>query len=141
MSASIGIARALALSAAAMLASGASAQTGPASASDVRIPLSDARNIGPNSVRFAAIQASRTAPAVVILGVTKANWPKLNAAMQKAVFDGYPIEAIFIGPQDATPALEIYVKGHHVTNPINPNEISSPELTKLIKDVTREYYR
>lgn len=116
------------------------AQTRPASASDVTIPLSDARNIGPNSVRFAAAQHTKDAPTIVIFGVSKANWPKLNAAMQQAVFDGYPIKAIFIGPQNAPPALEIYAKGVNVVRYIDPNTISGPELTRLIRRVHQQHY-
>lgn len=117
------------------------AQTRPASAADVLVPLSDARNIGPNSVRFSAAQFTKNAPVIVIFGVTKANWPKLNAAIQQAVFEGYPVDSIFIGPQDAPPALEIYAKGHHVTTEgISPDRITGPMLTTLIKDVHRRYY-
>ena len=113
----------------------------PASASEVRVPLSDARTIGPNSVRFSAAQLTKSAPVIVIFGMTKESWPRLNAAIQQAVFDGYRVDTIFIGAQDAAPSLEIYADGHHVTNPINPNTISGPALTQLIKDVVRRYYR
>ena len=116
------------------------AQVRPARVADVSIPLSDARNIGANSVRFSAAQFTRTAPAVVIFGVTPANWPKLKSAIQQAVFEGYKVEAVFIGPAGTTPAIEIYAKGHHVTNPINADTISGAELTQLIRDVWREYY-
>lgn len=125
----------------AALPSTAPAQTRAASAADINVPLSDARKAGPNSVRFSAAQFTKTAPVIVIFGVTKANWPKLRAAIQQAVFEGYAVEGIFVGPDDTVPALEIYAKGHHVTNPINPNTISGPELTRVIRDVVREYYR
>ncbi len=129
-----------ACAAAAMAVPLVSAQTRPASVSEVNIPLRDARTAGANSVRFAAAQNTNAAPVVAIFGVTKANWPKLLAAMQRAVADGFPVEGVIIGPDSAGPALEIYVKGHHVTRPINPNAISGPELTKLIRDIHREHY-
>lgn len=116
------------------------AQTRPASASEINIPLRDARNAGPNSVRFAAAQFTKDAPTILIFGVTKANWPKLRAAMQQAVFQGYPIEGVLIGPDDAGPALEIYAKGVNVTRPINPNTISGPELTRLIRQIHQQHY-
>ena len=116
-------------------------QSHAASASDVDIPLSDARNIGPNSVRFSAAQFTDKAPTIVIFGMTKESWPRLRAAIQQAVFEGYAVNSIFIGPGGAPPTLEIYAKGHHVTNPIDPNTIAGPKLTQLIKDVVREYYR
>ncbi len=117
-----------------------SAATRPASASEVRIPLSDARNIGENSVRFSAAQFTDEAPTVVLFGGNETNWPKIRTALRQAVFEGYPIKAIFLGPVDAQPSLEIYAKGHHVTNPINPDMITETELTKLVRDVIREYY-
>lgn len=123
------------------LASPTLAQSRPASAADINVPLSDARKIEPDSVRFSATQFTRTAPTVVIFGVSKANWPLLRAAIQQAVFEGYPVDSIFIGPQNAAPSLEIYAKGVKVTNPINPNAISAPELTRLIGAIVREYYR
>ncbi|QDX25734.1 hypothetical protein FPZ54_06680 [Sphingomonas suaedae] len=120
---------------------GALTQNRPASVADVSIPLSDARNIEPNSVRFSAAQFTRSGPAVVLFGVTKANWPKLKAAIQQAVYDGYRVQAVFIGPANVQPAIEIYAKGQHVTvNGINPNTISGAELTRLIRDINREYY-
>lgn len=118
-----------------------SAQARITSPSQVRVPLSDARNIGPNSVRFSAAQFTDNAPTVVIFGLTGRNWPRLNAAIQQAVFEGYKVEGIFIGPANEPASLEIYAKGHHVTRPINPNEITQSDLTKLIRDVVREYYR
>ncbi|MCF8467275.1 MAG: hypothetical protein K9G33_07715 [Sneathiella sp.] len=112
----------------------------PSSPSDVRIPLSDARDIEPNSVRFSAAQFTKEAPTVVLFGGNKTNWPKIRAALRQAVFEGYTVKAIFLGPANAPPSLEIYAKGHHVTNRINPNEITEGELTKLVRDVVREYY-
>jgi ABC-type sugar transport system substrate-binding protein len=130
-----------ALLASALLASPSFAQTRPASAADIDIPLSDARDIEPNAVRFGAQQHSGAAPAIVIFGVTKANWPKLRAAIQQAVFEGYPVAGIFIGPASPS-ALEIYAKGQHVSvDGIDPNTITGPELTRLIRDVSRQYYR
>lgn len=113
----------------------------PASPADVRIPLSDAREIEPNSVRFSAAQFTKEAPTIVLFGGNKTNWPKIRAALRQAVFEGYAVKAIFLGPVDAPPSLEIYAKGHHVTNPIDPNEITQAELTKLVRDVVQEYYR
>lgn len=111
------------------------------SPAEARIPVSDARNIGANSVRFSAAQFTDEAPTVVLFGGDKGNWPKIRSALRLAVFEGYSIRAIFVGPADEPPALEVYAKGHHVTNPIDPNEISEAELAELIRDVVREYYR
>ncbi|QIG79944.1 hypothetical protein [Stakelama tenebrarum] len=120
----------------------AAAQTAhPQSAADIRVPVSEARDIEPNSVRFSAAQFTEDAPTVVLLGGNRTNWPKIRDALRQAVFEGYAVRAIFIGPVDAPPSLEIYAKGHHVTRPIDPNEISGPELTELVRDVVREYYR
>lgn len=112
----------------------------PATPSDIRIPVSDARNVGPKSVRFAAALATTDSPAIVLLGGNKKVWPKIVAAAQQATFDGYPVAGIFVGPPDAKPALEIYATAHHVTYPIDPNTISQAELAKLLRDVSREYY-
>lgn len=114
-------------------------QSRPASPSDIRIPVSDARNIEPNSVRFAAIQAATDRPVIVLLGGNKQVWGKIVAATQQAAFEGCPVWGIFVGPASAPPALEIYAKSHHVTNPINPFTISQTELTRLIRDVCRKY--
>lgn len=108
--------------------------------SQINIPMSDARAIGPNSVRFVAAQETGKAPSVALFGVKKECWPTIRTGLQQAVADGFPIRAVFMGPIDAPPSMEIYAKGHHVTNPINPNTITQSDLTKLIRDVYREYY-
>jgi hypothetical protein len=115
-------------------------QTQPVSASEIDIPLSDARNIGPNSVRFSAAQFTDRSPTIVLFGATTASWHKVRAAAQQAVFEGYPVRMIFIGPTDAPRALEVYARGHHVTNPIDPETISEAEITRVLRDVSREYY-
>lgn len=113
----------------------------PASPADVDFKLSDARNIGANSVRFSAAQFTRESLTVVLFGATDASWEKLKAAVQEAVYEGYPVRMVFIGPVDEPRSIEIYAKGDYVTNPIDPETITKPELVKLLKDVTREYYR
>lgn len=118
-----------------------SAQARITSPSQVSVPLSDARNIEPNSVRFSAAQFTNDSPTVVLFGMNRRSWPKIRAAIQQAVFEGYPVSGVFMGPTSEAPALEIYAKGHHVTNPINPDQISQADLTKLLRDVSREYYR
>ena len=126
---------------AAMLAATAMPATAqPASNSQVNISISDARKIGPKSVRFSAAQLSRHAPTVILFGATTPSWHKARAAMQEAVAQGYQINCVFMGPTSEPPSLEIYAKGHHVTNPIDLNEISGPEITRLVRDVWREYY-
>ena len=112
----------------------------PTSAQDVDIPLSDARKIGPNSVRFSAAQFTRKAPTVVLFGATTASWHKARAAIQQAVFEGYPVSIVFMGSTGETPSLEIYAKGLIVTKPINLDEISQSEITRLMRDVWKEYY-
>lgn len=116
-------------------------QSRPSSPSEVNIPLSDARKIGPNSVRFSAAQFTDDSPVVVLFGATEQSWSMVRTAVQQSVFDGYPVRMVFIGPTSEPPSIEIYAKGHHVTNPINPNLISAAGLTKLLRDVSREYYR
>ena len=138
----IGLALGVALVAALVPAQG-SAQTRPAgvtSPSQINIPVSDARNIGPNSVRFSAAQFTTTAPTVVIFGSNKQSWAKVKNALQQSAFDGYPVDGIFIGPTTEAPSMEVYAKGHYVTNPINLDTISQSEITKLIRDVWKEYY-
>ncbi|RJG54227.1 hypothetical protein D0Z70_13935 [Sphingobium terrigena] len=51
-------------------------QTHPVAASNIEIPLSDARKIGANSVRFSAAQLSKEAPTIVIFGATTPSWHK-----------------------------------------------------------------
>lgn len=120
--------------------SGAFTQTSPASAANINIPLSDARNIGPNSVRFSAAQTSRNAPTVVLFGATTPNWHKARAGLQQAAAQGYRVSGVIMGPTNQPPSLEIYAKGQHVTKPINLNEISQAEIARLLRDVWREYY-
>ena len=103
--------------------------------------VKDMRNIGPNSVRFAAAQISGDSQAVVLLGGSKTIWPKISDGVQQAEAKGCPVVAILVGPADEAPALEIYAKAHHVTNPINPVTLTQSDLTKLICDVNREYYQ
>lgn len=98
------------------------------------------RDIGANSVRFAAIQGATYSPTVVLLGGNKGIWPKIRNAVRDAESRGFPVRAILIGPTDAPPALEVYALGHHVTHPINPYEITQAELADLLRDVSREYY-
>jgi hypothetical protein len=132
----------IAASSVALMPGAAGAQTRPAgvtSPSQIKFPVSDARNIGPNSVRFSAAQFTTTAPTVVMFGANKQSWAKVNAAVQQAIFDGYPVDGLFVGPTNEPASLEIYAKGHHVTNPINLNTISQADITKLIRDVWREY--
>lgn len=106
----------------------------------VSVPLRDARDAGPNSVRFAAAQFTQTAPSIALLGVQRESWPRIRDAIQEAKANGYPVSLIVMGPTDASPALEIYAKGTLVTRPIDPNEITGPRLTTLIRDVHREMY-
>lgn len=106
----------------------------------IALPLSDAREIGPNSVRFSAAQLSRKGPVIVLFGATTPNWHKARAALQQAVAQGYRINGIIMGPTDEPPSMEIYAKGHHVTKAIDLNQISGPEITRLVRDVCREYY-
>jgi hypothetical protein len=113
----------------------------PASPAEVRIPLSDARKIGANSVRFSAAQFTDDAPTVVLFGASTPVWHKVRSALRQAVFEGNPIAGIFMGPVNEAPSLEIYAKGHHVTRPIDPRAITESDLTALVRDVTREYYR
>lgn len=115
--------------------------TAQAQAPAARYVVKNLRDIEPNSVRFAAIQGSRPSPTVVLFGGSKSIWPKIKGAVEQSEANGYPVRAILIGPDNAPPALEIYATGHHVTNPINPYVISQAELVKLLRDVSREYYR
>ncbi|MEJ7925997.1 hypothetical protein WG908_04405 [Sphingobium sp. AN641] len=117
-------------------------QSKPAAAStdSIRIPLSDARNVGANSVRFSARQFSSEAPSVALFGATTATWHKARAALRQAAAEGHPVKGVFMGPTTETPSLEIYAKGSHVTNPIDPNVISQAEITTLLRDIYREYY-
>ena len=112
----------------------------PASPAQVDFKLSDARNIEPNSVRFSAAQFTRESLTVVLFGASDASWEKLKTAVQRSIFAGYPVRMVFIGPSNEPRAIEVYAKGHHVTNPIDPETISVTELTALLRDVSREYY-
>ncbi|MCJ2186237.1 hypothetical protein [Novosphingobium beihaiensis] len=109
-------------------------------AQQASIPVSDARDIGPNSVRFAAAQFSNDAPTIVLLGLRSERWPVVRKAIQDAADNGARVDGIHIGPIDAEPALEIYAKGQLVTRPINPNTIGRIELTRLIQDIVGEFY-
>lgn len=103
--------------------------------------VKDARNIGVNSVRFAAAQGTERAPNIVLLGGNEAVWPKIRGAVVQAEKEGFPVRAILVGPPSAPPAFEIYAKGQHVTRPINPYAISQADLVKLIRDVHRQHYQ
>ena len=109
-------------------------------AQQASIPVSDARDVGPNSVRFAAAQFSNEAPTIVLLGLRSERWPVVRGAIQDAADKGARVDGIHVGPIDAEPALEIYAKGQLVTRPINPNTIGSIALTRLIQDIIREFY-
>ena len=130
--------------AAAAILSGMPVATGlqarPAPAAQVNIPVSDSRNVGPASVRFAAAQLSKNAPTVAIFNVTKTNWPKLRGALETAVAQGYRVEGIFIGPDDIH-SVEIFAKGQRVTNAgIDPDTITGPELTRLVQQISQRFY-
>lgn len=112
----------------------------PQNVAEIKIPLSDGRNIGPNSVRFAAGQFSKDAPTIVLLGMTPERWPFVRKAIKQAVYDGYGVAGIHIGPTNVPASLEIYAKGQHVTRPINPNTVSAGVLTQLIRDVVIGFY-
>ncbi|MCP1469869.1 hypothetical protein J3E64_001551 [Sphingobium sp. OAS761] len=114
----------------------------PVAAASVDVPLSDARNVGPNSVRFSAAQFTNTAPTIVLLGVQRESWPTIRGAIQNAVAGGYKVAGVFMGPTDAEPAFEIYAHGQLQTKPINPNTTRPELLTAIIKNVsTSEYPR
>ncbi|MEQ6335441.1 hypothetical protein [Sphingobium sp. MK2] len=115
-------------------------QARPAAATIGDFAVSDAQKIGANSVRFSAAQMSRTAPVVVLFGASTPSWHKARAGLRQAVSQGYKISGVIMGPVDQPASMEIYAKGHHVTNPINLNEISQAEITRLVRDVCREYY-
>jgi hypothetical protein len=120
-----------------LLASGARAQ----SISDIRVPLSDARNVGSESVRFSAAQLTKTAPVVALFGATTPDWHKARAAIQQAIFEGCPVSGVIMGPTDAPSSLEVYALGQLVSNPINLSQVSQSEITRLLRDVWHEYYR
>lgn len=115
-------------------------QAQPAAAAAADFAVSDARKIGSSSVRFSAAQMSRAAPVVVLFGATTPNWHKARAGLRQAVSQGYKISGVIMGPVNQPASMEIYAKGHHVTKPINLNEISQAEITRLVRDVSREYY-
>jgi hypothetical protein len=111
-----------------------------AAATNGNFPLSDARNIGPSSVRFSAAQGTAERPNIALFGVAKDRWPVIRDAIKQSVTDGYPVRVVFMGPMDAPPSLEIYAKGTLVTRPIDPNTITPAALTNLIHSVNREMY-
>lgn len=115
-------------------------QAQSAAAATADFAVSDARKIGANSVRFSAAQMSRTAPVVVLFGATTPNWHKARAGLRQAVSQGYKISGVIMGPVNQPASMEIYAKGHHVTKPVDLNEISQAEITRLVRDVSREYY-
>lgn len=108
--------------------------------SQTSFPLSDARNVGPESVRFSAAQFANRAPVVVVFGASTPNWRKARAGIQQAISEGYGVGGVFIGPTDQPPSLEIYAHGQLVTNPINLDRISQAEIAALIRAVWREHY-
>ena len=115
-------------------------QAESATSAESSFRVSDARNVGANSVRFSAAQVSGDAPVVVLFGATTPNWHKTRAALRQVVAEGYPIAGVIMGPTDQPSTLEVYAKGHHVTNPIDLNQISQAEITRLVRDVSREYF-
>ncbi|QIG79454.1 hypothetical protein [Stakelama tenebrarum] len=115
---------------------GAAAQDSEA----LQFVVKDVRGAGANSVRFAAAQGTQERPNLVLLGGNPEVWPTIRQAVIQSERNGYPVRAILVGPMDAAPSLEIYAKGHHVTNPIDPFEITQAELVTLIRDIHREYY-
>lgn len=112
----------------------------PVAAASVDVPMSDARNVGPNSVRFSAAQFTNTAPTIVLLGVQRESWPTIRGAIQNAVAGGYKVAGVFMGPTDAEPAFEIYAHGQLQTKPINPNTTRPELLTEVIKAVSDHEY-
>lgn len=130
-----GVAMALAIMGATMSSAGRAGERQPA-----HFVVKDSRNIGPNSVRFAAAQGTQEMPNIVLLGGDANVWPRIRSAVQEAEIGGYPVRAILVGPPSASPALEIYAHGHHVTNPIDPYRITKAELVQLLRDIHREYY-
>lgn len=119
-------------------------QARPAAAtatSQIDFPFSDARNVAPDMVRIVARKETEQHPTLVLFGVRREAWPELRSAIQQSSADGYPLRAVFMGPTDAPPSLEIYSKGTLVTKPtepINPNTFSRDDLVKLIKDVYKD---
>ncbi|MDQ0465569.1 hypothetical protein QO010_003358 [Caulobacter ginsengisoli] len=108
--------------------------------SQIDFPMSDARSIGPNSVRFGAAQGTERQPNIALFGVTKERWPEIRTGIQQSIANGFPPRVVFMGPTDAPPSLEIYAKGILVTRPIDPNTMPAPRLTALIKNVYAEMY-
>lgn len=111
-----------------------------AAVADIRVPFRDARDVGPSSVRFSAAQLTRDAPTVVLFGATTPSWHKARAAIQQAIYEGHPVTGVFMGPTSEPPALEIYAHGQLVTRPIDLDKIQQWEITRLLRDVWREYY-
>lgn len=113
----------------------AQAQSQPASASRVTVPLSDARAIGPNSVRFAAAQGTERQPNIALFGVKKENWPTIRAGIEQSAANGFGPRMVFMGPMDAAPSMEIYAKGGLVDRtPVNPNTLTQARVAGLIRD-------
>lgn len=86
-------------------------QAQPVAVSQINVPMSDARNIGERSVRVVAAQETDRAMNIALFGVERDAWPRLRGAIQQGVANGCAVRAVFMGPTDAEPALEIYAKG------------------------------
>lgn len=115
-------------------------QAQPIAVSQINIPMSDARNIGERSVRVVAPQETDRAMNIALFGVERDAWPRLRGAIQQGVANGCNVRAVFMGPTNVEPALEIYAKGVLQTNPINPNTVDPRVLTNLMCQITRDEF-
>ena len=133
-----GVTAAAMIAAAPMAANAQQAQ--PIAVSQINVPMSDARNIDERMVRVGAAQETDRAINIALFGVEREAWPRLRGAIQQGVANGCPVRAVFMGPTNAEPALEIFAKGGLMTNPINPNTVDPRVLTNLMCDISQEQF-
>lgn len=114
--------------------------------SQVSVPMSDARAYGEYGVRGMAALGTETYPNIALFGVSREAWPAIKQAIEETVADGYRIRAIFMGPTDAAPSLEVYADGGHVNAQfgvpyINPNTVTTEQLKAAVRQAYRVAYR
>ena len=112
----------------------------PVAASSITTQLVDARKNGPVTVLAEASALSGHAPGIAISGYNETGFNTVRDGVRMAASNGYTVSRLVLGPQNAEPNLTILINGVRVTNPINPNTITSDQLSRLIEELSVEYY-
>ena len=103
----------------------------------VRVPMSDARHIELDGVKFSATHASDDALVLVVYGKNQDLFNRTHEAAKLVIAEGYPLRGIIVGPTDQPEQVDVYTDGQ-LYDSISKERDSSEMLLFYDRDVIRQ---